>query len=295
MTMPTISIVVPNYQGGATLQRTLRSLIDQQYPSLEIIVIDGGSNDDSVNIIKQYEKHLAYWVSEKDRGQSDAINKGFARCTGEVVNWLCSDDVLLPGALDKVGRAFANNPEMDVVAGAGRFVYEDHRKAYLPQWTQTPIPEKIALMPLTVCVAQAACFYKRSLLQRPRPVRDDLFYVMDVELWAYFNRQQARWHCLPDVLSEAIEGMGNKTSTGGRKIVRELEHIILEYHPDTRKLLRWQRYVRNPLQCFIHRHRKHRQIWRVQQWAQRLDRHLGKRFGQDRVDALDWRWFYLSD
>src|SRR4051812_2492768 len=92
--LPSISIVVPNYNSGATLEATLVSLLNQNYPHLEILVIDGGSTDGSIEVIRKYEKQLAYWVSEKDCGQSHAINKGLARCTGDVVNWLCSDDFL---------------------------------------------------------------------------------------------------------------------------------------------------------------------------------------------------------
>src|SRR5579863_10063148 len=106
MTLPSISIVVPNYNGGGTLARTLQSLVDQHYDGLEILVVDGGSTDNSIEVIKQYGSHITWWVSEKDRGQSHAINKGFARATGQIVNWLCSDDVLTPNALRVVGEQF---------------------------------------------------------------------------------------------------------------------------------------------------------------------------------------------
>ena len=91
-------------------------------------MVDGGSTDQSVEIIRKYERHIAWWTSEKDSGQTEAINKGFARATGEVVNRLCSDDVLLPGALDKIGRAFAKNPTAGVVVGECQFIYPDPRR-----------------------------------------------------------------------------------------------------------------------------------------------------------------------
>src|SRR5689334_12013167 len=97
-------------QRRQTIGAAVQSLADQNYPNLENFVVDGGSTDDSVEVIKRFEPHLTWWVSEKDRGQSHAINKGFARATGEVVNWLCSDDLLTPGALDVVGRHFAESP-----------------------------------------------------------------------------------------------------------------------------------------------------------------------------------------
>src|SRR5687767_12795196 len=98
---PKISIVTPSYNQGIFLEETLRSILLQNYPNLELIVIDGGSNDNSVEIIKKYEPWITYWITEKDRGQSDAINKGIRRTTGEILTWINSDDLLTPGSLKK--------------------------------------------------------------------------------------------------------------------------------------------------------------------------------------------------
>lgn len=102
---PRISVVTPSYNQGAFIEETIRSVLLQGYPNLEYIVIDGGSTDQTVDVIRRYEKWLTYWISEKDRGQSHAINKGLARATGELLNWINSDDLLLPGALAAVGGA----------------------------------------------------------------------------------------------------------------------------------------------------------------------------------------------
>ena len=106
-----ISIIVPSYNQGKFLEETLLSIFSQQYPSLEVFVIDGGSNDGSVDIIKKYEDKIDYWVSEKDSGQSEAINKGFKKATGDILCWLCSDDLYMPGALHKVNEIFSSLPE----------------------------------------------------------------------------------------------------------------------------------------------------------------------------------------
>jgi glycosyltransferase involved in cell wall biosynthesis len=105
-TFPKISIITPNYNGATYLEATIRSILDQNYPNLEYIIIDGGSIDNSVEIIKRYEKHLAYWISEQDNGLYDALNKGFRRSTGDIMGWLNSDDMLYPNSLYSLSELF---------------------------------------------------------------------------------------------------------------------------------------------------------------------------------------------
>src|SRR3954451_4058140 len=100
--LPSISIVTPSFNQAPFLAETIESVLGQNYPNLEYVIIDGGSKDGSVDIIRRYEKHLAYWVSEKDKGAADAISKGFARATGDILAYLNSDDVYLPGSLQTV-------------------------------------------------------------------------------------------------------------------------------------------------------------------------------------------------
>lgn len=117
---PKISIVTPSFNQGDFLEETILSVLNQNYPNLEFIIIDGGSNDNSVSIIKKYESYLKYWVSEKDLGQANAINKGLSFCEGEIFNWLNSDDYLEPGALIKIAEAFSDS-NVDIVTGKVRF------------------------------------------------------------------------------------------------------------------------------------------------------------------------------
>jgi len=114
---PKITIVTPSYNQAEFLERTIQSVLNQEYPNLEYIVVDGASSDDSVKIIKKYQKKLSYWVSKKDGGQTDAINKGFQKATGQIMGWLNSDDVLLPGSLFLIAKIFSEHPEIEWITG----------------------------------------------------------------------------------------------------------------------------------------------------------------------------------
>ncbi len=240
---PRISIVIPNYNGDAYLERTLDSVLDQGYPNLEVIVVDGGSTDRSVEIIRRYESKLAYWVSEKDSGQSNAINKGFARATGEIVNWLCSDDRLLPALLAEVGRRFAQDPSLDVLVGGCTMEYlDDPQRSYA-----SPMDlDAIRLIPCTNPIRQPSCFYRRKLL-RPTPLDESYHYAMDLELWAYFVTKKVHWGATDVMLSEFLHTGLNKTMTGGKKIIREFDRIYRAYTREFLPMCSVTRYILHPL------------------------------------------------
>lgn len=223
---PRISIITPSFNQGKYLEETIRSVLLQGYADLEYFIIDGGSTDESVAIIRKYEPWLAGWVSEGDDGQSDAINKGFARATGEICNWLCSDDLLTKGSLQAVARRFAQRTLIDVVAGACVLQYDDApdqsgvRQVEWADWRHAPYAGVIW---------QPSCFFRRELVCRRNLVLTDLHYCMDRELWSYLWSVNANWEWTEEVFSIFRFTAGNKSSVGGHKVVNELEAVYRVY------------------------------------------------------------------
>lgn len=177
---PKISIVTPSFNQGQYLEETILSVINQNYPNLEYIIIDGGSTDNSVEIIKKYEKHLKYWVSEPDRGQSHAINKGLEYCTGEIFNWLNSDDFLAPDSLFKISKAFTEN-DIDIYSGIIEFVINDKKSGQY--WGPTKKMKTLAMTGGYGIVAQQSTFFKLTNIKNIGGVNETLHLIMDRELY----------------------------------------------------------------------------------------------------------------
>lgn len=177
--LPKISIVTPSLNQGAFLDQTIRSVLDQNYPNIEYIIIDGGSRDQSVEIIRKHSGHLAYWCSEPDQGQTHAINKGLGHATGDIVAYLCSDDQYLPGTFDTVVETFARFPEKNWLAGACRYSRPDGTEyTWVPQ---PPSGDRVVLVCAPWGVPQPGNFWRREIFSTYGLFREDLNYVMDTE------------------------------------------------------------------------------------------------------------------
>jgi glycosyltransferase involved in cell wall biosynthesis len=222
-----ISIVTPNFNGAEHLEEAIRSVILQNYPRLEYYVIDGGSADNSVDIIRRYSPWLSGWLSETDEGQSDAINKGYSRVSGEVFNWLCSDDLLSKGALWQISRFLLRNPQVDVLAGRCLLRYESNK--LMKSVARTAV-EDISSYSYLASVWQPSCYFRKKCVLRSELVNNKLHYCMDRELWSYLNSVRARWEEIPVVLSTYRFTGKNKSVTGGSEIIRELVDISGIYH-----------------------------------------------------------------
>ncbi|HEX2093818.1 MAG TPA: glycosyltransferase family 2 protein [Longimicrobiaceae bacterium] len=183
---PRVSIVVPSYNQGRFIEETIRSVLLQGYPDLELIVIDGGSTDETVEVLRRYEPWLTYWVSEPDRGQTHAINKGLERATGEIFAYLNSDDLLMPGALFHVVKGFAAHPEADVVYGKCVYMSETGEDLFTIQGKITGFVDYLRIwerLARREFLTQPEVFCRTQRLREAGGFREELRSVMDFEMW----------------------------------------------------------------------------------------------------------------
>jgi glycosyltransferase involved in cell wall biosynthesis len=176
---PRASVVTPSYNQAQFIEEAIRSVLLQGYPDLEYAIMDGGSTDQSLEIIHRYERWLAYWVSEPDRGQTHAINKGWARATGDILSYLNTDDCYLPGALPAAARTFSAEPGAGMVY-ASAIVVNEVGKA-LRMWEARPFALK-SMLTVGNCVPQPAAFYSTSALNRVGYLNELWHMIMDYEL-----------------------------------------------------------------------------------------------------------------
>lgn len=221
---PRISIVTPSYNQGQFIEETIRSVLLQGYPNLEYSIIDGGSTDNSVEVIQKYAPWLAYWVSEPDRGQSDAINKGLSRSTGEILHWLNSDDVLYPNALQAVAKAWVQFAPCHFLTGDGDYVTSDRSQTFYHIQARAYSFAELLDFFRGQYLPQPAVFFSRSAFQQVGGVTTDLAYAMDLDLWLRLRRQYTLYHipvCLAQLRSHA-EAKTWRSSEATHQVVRTL-------------------------------------------------------------------------
>jgi hypothetical protein len=220
MQWPEMTLVTPSFNQAAYLEETIRSVLLQGYPRLQYIVVDGGSTDGSVEIIQRYAPFLDHWISEPDHGQTDAIRKGLALATGEIFNWLCSDDILYPGALRQVGRVWA--PDR-VVYGLARFIDEHGRDlGTCPGQTRHMTWDKLLRFGSYYLIQPSAFLPTWDVVAAGGP-EQALHYVMD---WDLYTRMKTRTYtCVPGDLVGYRLHQTSKTFSQADRFVQDVEVI----------------------------------------------------------------------
>ncbi len=219
---PRITLVTPNLNQGDHLERTLCSVLEQDYPNLEYMVIDGGSSDQSLSVIHKYQRALSYWVSEKDSGQSQAINKGFERATGSLMGWLNADDRLEPGALRHVAGLLG--PSCPWISGAAAITIPKKRMPVIRTPKGSLGREKIFPWHRG-WFAQPATFWTRELWEKAGPLDEGLHYVMDYDLWLRMSRH-AEAQTTPRVLAQCFLHQGSKSYTQRLRVYHEMFQVM---------------------------------------------------------------------
>ncbi len=276
---PTITLVTPSYNQAAYLETAIQSVLSQDYPNLEYVIVDGGSTDGSLDIIKKYEDRLSSWISEPDDGQTDAIIKGFNRATGDILNWLNSDDVLMPGALHAVAEAY-NALQADMIVGEDVHFIKSPSvplKHFKP--TGYVFPDCLRFWDGRFQYHQPCTFFSREAYEKAGGLNAALHFAMDYDLYCRILR-------LPDVkvayLPQAISGFrlhpASKTATRKLQFLEELRCSSQSYwHAAGLDLT-----VEAPsmdaysAECLVHqsvealRHRQFSDAWRAAELGMRL-------------------------
>ncbi|MBI4566096.1 MAG: glycosyltransferase [Planctomycetes bacterium] len=247
MNLPRITVVTPSFNQADYLEATIRSVLGQNYPDLEYFIIDGGSTDSSIDVIRRHERSVAFWCSEPDQGQSDAIAKGFERASGEILCWLNSDDLFLPGALLAVGRYFRRHPEAEALSGGAYWIDPSGRpmRRGAPVFTLGVRATYDYLRHYDIDgLFQQATFWTRAAYEAVGGIDRTLHYVMDWDLYIRLAKRRRF-----DVLGRFLGGFryhaGSKTARWREIYEREREIVLSRYGnralpPHVRSLRYWR-------------------------------------------------------
>jgi GT2 family glycosyltransferase len=219
--MNLVSIVTPSYNQALYLEQTIQSVLEQDYPRIEYIVVDGASTDDSFEIIKKYNDRLAYWISEKDSGQAEAINKGFARAKGEILAWLNSDDYYLPNTISAVVKCFEENPDVVMVYGNMLAVDGDGQIINVLKYKQLSLEDLLCFQ----IIGQPSVFFRRSALEKTGLLDISFHFMLDHHLWIRLAQLGRILH-IPQVWSAARYHAQAKNRARAAEFGREAFRVL---------------------------------------------------------------------
>ena len=245
--LPLVSIVTPSYNQGAFIEETILSVKNQTYPNIEHIIMDGGSTDDTLDIIRKYEStYNMHWVSEPDNGQSDAINKGWQKAKGEILGWLNSDDTYMPWAVDTAVKFLSEHPDASLVYGDCNIIDEQSEVAKCYKAGEFDLKRLLCVENM---IPQPAAFLRRQVLDITGFLDIDLYFAMDYDFWIRIAVNGLKLEYIPQCLANFRKYPSTKTVSGGLKKGLENLHIIEKTFsnpelPGEVKVLRGQAYSR---------------------------------------------------
>jgi len=216
-----VSIITPSYNQAPYLEQTIQSVLEQDYPNIEYIVVDGGSADSSVEVIKEYADRLAYWVSEKDSGQAEAINKGFARASGEILAWLNSDDYYMLNTISVVVRCFEQNPDVVMIYGDMLAVDGEGQITNLLKYKQLTLEDLLCFQ----IIGQPSVFFRRSALEKTGLLDTSFHFMLDHHLWIRLAQQGRILH-IPQIWSAARYHADAKNRARAAEFGREAFQVL---------------------------------------------------------------------
>ena len=220
-----ISIITPSYNQGSFIEQTIQSVLNQTYKNIEYIIVDGGSTDNTLDIIKKYQDKIDYVISEKDNGQSDAINKGFRHATGELVGWINSDDLLYPDCVEKIVQLYHQHPDgsiyypaiLDNIDPEGKLLYKSIRK----------IPNRNHLLNKNYSVIQQGSFYSRNLVKQIGYLDESIYYCMDLDLWLRLLKENGKiYYYQPHALAAFRIWEDTKTTQAGMRFLKNTKQVL---------------------------------------------------------------------
>jgi glycosyltransferase involved in cell wall biosynthesis len=229
MTHPKFTVVTPTFNQGEFIQKTIDSVLSQGYPNLEFIIIDGGSNDNTVEIIKKYERHLAYWVSEPDLGQSDAINKGFAHSTGSILTWLNSDDWYTRGALNCFAEACREHPDCHVWVGDGDMLDEVGTVFHHPKYAGEITLNSLYQWMSDYDFMQPSAAFSRTVWETCGPLDEGEHIALDVDFWLRIATKGFRFARIDNLLSHSLMHPAAKTTALREQMYIEAALVIARH------------------------------------------------------------------
>lgn len=219
--MNLVSIITPSYNQAPYLEQTIRSVLEQDYPRIEYVVVDGASTDNSFEIIKRYNDLLAYWISEKDSGQAEAINKGFTRANGDILGWLNSDDYYLPGTVSAVVKCFEENPDAVMIYGDMLAVDGMGQTMNVLKYKQLSLEDLLCFQ----IIGQPSVFFRQLALEKTGLLDTSFHFMLDHHLWIRLAQQGRILH-VPQVWSAARYHAAAKNRAKAAEFGREAFRVL---------------------------------------------------------------------